>query len=202
MSIGTPKSWIAGLFAAFTASLCCIAPLFAVIGGAGSASTYFGWIEPYRPYIIGLTIIVFALTWYNLLKPKNVQKDNCGCEVQKKSFMMSKRFLMVVSVISALLITFPYYSSLLYANPKTVPITGTINKKLANVEFSIEGMSCEGCTSHIDGGLRGIRGIASSTTSFEKRMDLISYNPDSISVDSISRKIRKIGYRNKIISKK
>ncbi len=202
MNTGTSKSWIAGLFAAFTASLCCIVPLFAVIGGAGSASTYFSWIEPYRPYIIGLTILVFVLAWYNLLKRKDIQKDNCGCEVQKTSFMGSKKFLMVVTVISALLITFPYYSSLLYASPKTASITGTVNKKLANVKFSIEGMSCEGCTSHIDGGLRGISGIASSTTSFEQRMALVSYNPDSITADSISRKIRKIGYRNKIISKK
>ncbi|WP_131538552.1 mercuric transport protein MerTP [Pedobacter nototheniae] len=201
MSIGSPKSWIAGLFAAFTASLCCIAPLFAVIGGAGSASTYFGWIEPYRPYIIGLTILVFALAWYKLLKAGDVQKDNCGCEVQQKSFMGSKKFLIVVTVISALLITFPYYSSLLYASPKTAPTTRTVRKKLANVKFSIAGMSCEGCTSHIDGGLNGISGIASSTTSFEQRMALVSYDPDSITADSISKKIRKIGYRNTIITK-
>ncbi|MES2448518.1 MAG: mercuric transport protein MerTP [Bacteroidota bacterium] len=201
MSTGSPKSWIAGLFAAFTASLCCIVPLFAVIGGAVSAPTYFGWIAPYRPYIIGLTILVFALAWYNLLKRKDMQEDNCGCEVQKRSFMGSKKFLMVVTVISALLITFPYYSSLLYASPKTLSATRTVGKKLANVKFAIEGMSCEGCTSHIDGGLSGAKGIFSSKTSFEKAMAVVSYNPDSISADSISKKIKKIGYKNNIITK-
>jgi mercuric ion transport protein len=202
MSTGTQKSWIAGLFAALTASLCCIVPLFALIGGAGSAATYFNWIEPYRPYIIGLTIVIFALAWNNILTRKNSQKDDCGCETPTKSFMGSKRFLSIVTLISFLLVTFPYYSSLLYASPNTAQTGAAEKKKLATVKFSIQGMSCEGCTSHIDGGLSGIKGIFSSATSFEKAIAVISYNPDSISTDSISKKIRKIGYRNTIITKK
>ena len=53
MSTDLHKSWIAGVFAAFSASLCCIVPVVALIGGAGGVSTYFNWVEPYRPYIIG-----------------------------------------------------------------------------------------------------------------------------------------------------
>lgn len=201
MRSNTHKGWLAGLFASLTASLCCIVPLFAIIGGAGSAATYFSWIEPYRPYIIGLTIVIFALAWYNLLTRKNGQKDDCGCETPNKSFMGSKRFLSVVTLISFLLVTFPYYSSLLYASPNTVQADAVEKKKFATVKFSIQGMSCEGCTSHIDGGLSGAKGIFSSKTSFEKAMAVVSYNPDSISADSISKKIKKIGYKNNIITK-
>lgn len=201
MSIGKQKSWIAGLFAALTASLCCIAPLFVIIGGAGSISMYFNWIEPYRPYIIGLTIILFALTWYNVLAGKNQQKDHCKCEGEAKSFIGSKRFLSIVTVISFLLITFPYYSNLLYASPNKTQSSAAEKKKFTTVRFSIQGMSCEGCTSHIDSGISSIGGILSSKTSFEKAMAVVSYDPHSISADSISKKIRKIGYRNNIITK-
>eukprot|EP01137_Pigoraptor_chileana_P008988 Opistho-2@56579 len=201
MSIGTTKSWIAGLFAAFTASLCCIVPLIALLGGAGSASTYFNWVEPYRPYIIGLSVILFALAWYNVLIKRNRQRDDCGCEGEKKGFLRSKKFLLIITVVPALLITFPYYSNLLYAGQNKTVVSGRLPKSLKTVSLSIQGMSCAGCTSHIDGGLHGIGGISSVTTSFEKATTVVSYDVDSISADSISKKIRKIGYRNTIINK-
>lgn len=201
MSIGTQKSWIAGLFAASTASLCCILPLFAIIGGAGSASTYVGWLEPYHPYIIGLTVILFALAWYNLLTKKTLQKDDCGCDEQKKSFISSKRFLLIVTVLSGLLIAFPYYSARLYAKQNNTPNNGAATKKLETVKLAIQGMSCASCTNHIDGGLSGVSGIARSTTSFEKATTVVSYDPDSISVDSISKKIKQIGYTNSLVKK-
>lgn len=195
------KSWIAGLFAAFMASLCCIVPLIAFIIGAGSASTNFNWIEPYRPYIIGLTVILFALAWSNTLIKRSSQKDDCGCDGDTKHFLKSKRFLLIVTVLSGLLITFPYYSNFLYAGQNKTLNSGVLPKTLKTVSLSIQGMSCAACTNHIDGGLKGISGIAHVTTSFEKATTVVSYNVDSISADSISKKIRKIGYRNTIITK-
>lgn len=201
MSKKIGKSWIAGLFAASMASLCCIVPLLAIFGGATGAASYFSWLEPYRPYIIGLTIILFALAWYNVLAKKPMVTDECGCEDESKSFMKSKKFLLIVTVISALLITFPYYSSLLYAGQKKDGLIETSQKKLATAKLAIQGMSCAACTAHIDDGLAGIKGIARSTTSFEKAITVVNYDPDSISADSISKKIRKIGYRNNLIKK-
>ncbi|MEJ5996627.1 mercuric transport protein MerTP [Pedobacter sp. Du54] len=195
------NSWIAGLVAAAMASLCCILPMFAIIGGVGgSSATYFSWAEPYRPYIIALTIVLFGLAWYNMLQKKAIKKAECGCEEEAKGFMNSKGFLLIVTVISGLLITFPYYSDLLYAKPVAAVTVGQSQKRLATARLSIQGMSCAGCTSHIDGGLKGISGISRSMTSFEKAMTEVSYDPDSISTDSISKKIRQIGYRNNIIN--
>lgn len=199
MSTGLQKSWIAGLFAAFTASLCCIIPLFTIIAGTGSAVSYLNWLEPYRPYIIGLTILLFAIAWYNMLRKKPLQQDDCGCENDTTNFMSSKKFLLIVTVISGLLITFPYYSTLLYAGQNATTNINSTPKKLQTVKFAIQGMSCAACTNHIDGGLSGIGGIAKSTTSFETATTLVSYDPDSMSADSISKKIRKIGYKNTLI---
>lgn len=61
------KSWISGILAALAASLCCIAPLLAIFGGVSGAATYFNWVEPYRPYIIAITILIFAFAWYQKL---------------------------------------------------------------------------------------------------------------------------------------
>lgn len=65
------KGWVAGLLTAVAASLCCITPVLAFLGGASGLASSFSWIEPYRPYLIGLTIAVFAFAWYQNSNRKN-----------------------------------------------------------------------------------------------------------------------------------
>ncbi len=50
----------AGLLAALAASLCCITPLLAVVGGLGGVASSFAWLEPFRPYLIVLTVGVLG----------------------------------------------------------------------------------------------------------------------------------------------
>ena len=50
----------AGLLTAITASLCCITPVLALIAGTSGIASTFSWIEPFRPYLIGLTILVLG----------------------------------------------------------------------------------------------------------------------------------------------
>jgi nicotinamide riboside transporter PnuC len=89
MTVKNTKSWIAGIIAAIAASLCCITPVLAFLGGASGLASSFSWIEPYRPYLIGLTIAIFAFAWYQKLKPQ--KKVDCDCEEDNtKSFWQSK----------------------------------------------------------------------------------------------------------------
>ncbi len=72
-----------GLFAAVASSSCCIPPVIALIAGVGGSASALSWMEPFRPYLIGLAIVAIGYAWYNYLKPKNA--DDCGCEVDAKS---------------------------------------------------------------------------------------------------------------------
>jgi mercuric ion transport protein len=79
------KGFIAGLLTATAASLCCITPLLAFLGGATGLASSFSWIEPSRPYLIGLTLFVFAFAWFQKLNPQ-IHTD-CNCETgNTKSF--------------------------------------------------------------------------------------------------------------------
>ncbi len=54
----------AGLLTAIAASLCCITPVLALVAGtSGLASTFF-LAQTFRPYFIGLTILV---SWFCLV---------------------------------------------------------------------------------------------------------------------------------------
>ncbi len=52
-----------GIFAAIAASLCCITPLLALLAGASGAASSLSWLEPARPYLIGLAIYYLGFAW-------------------------------------------------------------------------------------------------------------------------------------------
>ena len=72
----------AGLLTAFAASLCCITPVLALIAGTSGLASSFSWLEPFRPYLIGLTILVLGFAWYQKLKPK--KEIDCDCETPEQ----------------------------------------------------------------------------------------------------------------------
>ena len=108
-----------GIFAAIAASLCCITPVLALLAGASGAASSLSWLEPARPYLIGLAIATLAFAWYKALSTK--PNAACGldgtCAVEKKSFLASKTFLIIITVAAIALIAFPYYANIFY--PKT-----------------------------------------------------------------------------------
>ena len=68
----------ATMLAAFAASSCCIIPLIAVvIGGSGSALS---WMAPFRPFLIGFTLLALGYTWRKQLK----KQRNC-CDTERPS---------------------------------------------------------------------------------------------------------------------
>src|SRR5690606_27497873 len=159
------KGWVTGLFAALAASLCCITPVLALLGGASGLASSFSWIEPFRPYLIGLTVLVFAFAWYQKLKPQ--KQVDCDCEADnKKSFWQSKSFLGIVTVIAALLISFPYYAKAFYPKPQETKVVVVDKTNIQQAVFKIKGMTCESCTEHVNGEISKVNGVIQFQTSY------------------------------------
>ena len=104
-----------GLILAFTSSLCCIAPILAIISGTGNAVAPFNWAAPLRPYFIGATVLVLGLAFYRTYKPQ--PKDECGCE-EKKGVLQSRTFLWIIATVSILLSAFPWYARYFQPNAR------------------------------------------------------------------------------------
>lgn len=188
------KGWVAGLLTAVAASLCCITPVLAFLGGASGLASSFSWIEPYRPYLIGLTIAVFAFAWYQKLKPQ--KQIDCDCEADnKKSFWQSKAFLAIVTVVAGLLIAFPYYAKIFYPKPQEAKVIIVDKSNIQTAEFKIKGMTCEGCTEHINSELSKTSGVIEFNTSYEKNNSLVKFDNSKTSVDSLVSVINKTGYK-------
>lgn len=193
------KGWIAGIFTAIAASLCCITPVLAFLGGASGLASSFLWIEPYRPYLIGFTIAVFAFAWYQKLKPK--KQIDCNCEAgTKESFLQSGLFLAFVTIIAALLIAFPYYAKIFYPKPQETKVIIVNKSDMATVQLNISGMDCEGCIALINGELSKVDGVIEANTSYKNANAIVKFDNTKTSVDSLAGIVNRIGY--KVISSK
>lgn len=155
-----------GLLVAFTASLCCITPVLALISGVGGVAASFSWMEPFRPFMIALTIGVLGFAWYQKLKPRSQEEIECDCEEDgKEPYIQSKMFLGIVSVVAAVLLTFPSYSHIFYPENETKSAEGITVSNIRQVNLEISGMTCTGCEEHVKHAsfeLEGVLQVAAS----------------------------------------
>lgn len=199
ISIKSPGTYTsAGLLSAFAASLCCITPVIALLAGSSSMAANFSWIDPARPYLIGLSIAVLACAWYVKLKPAKSNDMDCNCETTKKaSFLQSKTFLSIVTVFAILMMTFPLYAKMFYPKPKVQAATVAVTDKKQQVNFTIQGMTCEGCEEHVNNELSKVKGVINYKTSYADRNSIVSFDKSKVDVKTIEAAINKTGYKVK-----
>ena len=182
----------AGLLTAIAASLCCITPVLALIAGTSGLASTFTWLEPLRPYFIGLTILVLGFAWHQKLKPK--KQIDCNCDTEEKpKFIHSKKFLGIINAFAIVMLAFPYFSSIFY--PKTEKQIIVVDKSnIQKVEFSISGMTCASCEEHVYHEVNKLKGIISSNASYEKSNAIVEFDNSKTNITEIEKAIKSTGY--------
>lgn len=178
-----------GIIAAIASSLCCIVPLLALIAGGTGAATNLSWMEPFRPYLIGFTILVLGYAWYQKLKPQ----EDC-CINQKTNFMETKLFLTIISIFAIGMLSFPSFSGNFYDN---TPIEqGVFSADSSKVVLNIEGMTCGSCENHINHALNNTVGVISCSTSYKEGSTTIVYDTKKTNLKELNKIInKKTGYK-------
>ena len=183
----------ASLLTAITASLCCITPVLALIAGTSGIASTFSWLEPFRPYLITLTILVLAIAWYQKLKPKK-QEIDCDCEEERPKFINSKKLLFLVTLFAASMLAFPYYTQLFYPNTSK-EVVFVSDSNINKVEYAIKGMSCSGCEVHIESEVNKLDGIIEVKASHEKGNTIVTYDKTKVTSKEIKDVVKKTGYK-------
>lgn len=188
----------AGILSAIAASLCCITPVLALIAGS-SGIVSFSWLEPARPYLIGVTVLVLGFAWYQKLK---LQKEENCCvtdalpagKTGKSKFIQSKSFLAIVTVFAFLMLAFPYYSKIFYPETeREIIIIDKSNIQIAG--FKISGMTCEGCEEHVKREVNKLRGIIKADVFYEKENAEIQFDNSKTNITEIEQAINLTGYQ-------
>lgn len=197
-SNSSSKSIGAGLLVAFTASLCCITPVFATLAGIGGIASSISWMEPFRPYLIGLTVLVLGFAWYQKLKPRTQEEIDCACEDDERpSFWQSKKFLGIVTVFAVLMLAFPTYSGIFFSdNSNTSNVIVISENDILNAELSIKGMTCTGCEHSVNAALNNSEGVLEASSSYENGIALVKFDQSKVSVEQLATAVEEAtGYK-------
>lgn len=186
----------AGVLSAIAASLCCITPFIALLAGSSSLTANLSWLEPARPYMIGLSVAVLAFAWFQKLKPINKSDMNCNCDTAKKpSFVQSKAFLGIVTIFAVLMMTFPLYARELFPKSQQQNIPVAQVKNIQTATFSLKGMSCEACEGHVNGEAAKVKGVVDVKTSYAKGISTVKFDTKQATIEQIKSAIAKTGYQ-------
>ena len=192
------KSMGAGLLVAFTASLCCITPVFATLAGIGGIASSFSWMDPFRPYLIGLTVLVLGFAWYQKLKPRTAEEIECACEEDEKpSFWQSKKFLGIVTVFAILMLAFPSYSGIFFPDKSNAANVIVVKENdIVDAELSIEGMTCTGCEHSVNYALNDSEGVIDASSSYQSGTASVKFDQSKVSVNELANAVEEaIGYK-------
>ena len=188
------------LLTAITASLCCITPVLALLAGTSGMAATFSFVEPFRPYLIGLTVLVLAFAWYQQLKPK---KDiDCDCETEdlpdgkaeKPKFIKSNLFLGLVTVFSFVMLAFPYYSAIFYPENKA-KIQPQFTKSINNLTLNVKGMTCESCNLHVENTLAQLPGYINAKADYKTGTVKVEFDASKSSEKEVKDAVNSTGYK-------
>ncbi|RYZ16259.1 MAG: mercuric transport protein MerTP [Chitinophagaceae bacterium] len=189
------KSASLGLVSSLAASLCCIAPLAAAVGGVSGVASSVSRIEPARPYLVAVTLLLLGFAWVQQLRP--VKADDCGCAVPaRRSRLRSTGFLATVTVLAGALLTFPYYAPLLRSPHPVAPAMNTLtaSNAVCQVTLPVKGMGCASCEPEVEEAVAKLPGIRSVKASCVQKNTVVRYDSTQTSIAAITSAINSTGY--------
>jgi mercuric ion transport protein len=105
---------IVGILSAIGASICCVGPLVLLaLGVSGAWIGSLTALEPYRPILIGLTLLFLGLAFYRLylVRPACSPESACG---NPRSLRRRRVAFWIVTVLVLGLIAVPWFAPLFY----------------------------------------------------------------------------------------
>lgn len=207
-----------GIAAAIAASLCCILPVLSIAFGLGAfgAAAFF---ESLRPYLLTVVVVALAFSFYQMYFRRQSCAEGEACAT-KPFGTANKIFLWVAAIAIGVVAMFPHYSEYIVAaltkKPKAPAEISQPNAVIENqpeslIETSaainppesqnqkttvivVQGMTCEGCASHINVALMDVKGVISAKANFREKNVKVVYDPRQVTVEGIKKGINDTGY--------
>lgn len=187
--------WVA-LGTAVAASLCCLTPVMGILAGVGGIASTFSWLDPARPYLIAVTVLVLSFAWYKKLRPAKSDGIDCTCETNEKpGFWQTKAFLAVVTLTAGLLAAFPYYSGVFFKSANAAPII-VEKENIAMATIHIQGMTCAGCEQSVNKALRDKVGVLETKSDYTQGIAWVKYDKSRTGFEDFRDAVEKtVGYK-------
>ena len=114
--------------------------------------------------------------------------------------LQSTGFLASVTILAALLLTFPYYGAALYpkvrpsaTGPVTGPATGPAPVWQTRT-YRIQGMSCEACARHVEQAVQQVPGVQAVAVSYDQATAQVRFDAAQAQAAQVESAINGTGY--------
>ena len=182
-----------GMFAALAASSCCIPPVIAALAGVGGIAGSLSWMEPLRPYLIGIAVLAIGYAWYNHYQ-RQKSDDCCAIDVKPKWYQ-TKGFLIGITLFAAVSIAFPYYSQIFFPSNNNKEVVVVSSENIQEVKFNVSGMTCESCEEHVKSEVNKLPGIVSVFASSKEGTAYVKFDNSKTDKVAITTAINGTGYQ-------
>ena len=144
-----------------------------------------------------MAIATLAFAWYKALttKPSTACGPDGTCAVEKKSFLASKTFLIIITVAAIALIVFPYYANIFYPKTPKQNIVVAESNNISTASFNIKGMSCKACETEVNNELHKVAGVIDAQTFYDKGTSIVKYDTSKATVEQLKNAITQTGYK-------
>ena len=188
--------WSAGgaLAAALLSSACCWLPLL-LIGAGASAAGVAGFFEAYRAWFLGATGLLLGAGFYFVY----IRKPRCApgeaCEVPNPKLQrMNRVMLWIATVFVAAFAAFPNYVGVLLGGGGTPAAAQTAG---ISRTYAIEGMTCEGCATHVREAIEKVPGVVAADVSYPERRARVTFSAGTgVDDGAVLAAIANVGYRS------
>lgn len=184
------------ILTAIVASVCCIGPTLLAFVGVGSLGAFIS-LESYRPYFIGLTILLLGFAFYLTYRKKEIACEDGSCKVVKAG-KWNKIGVWTSAVIALAAILFPYFSVTPVATASVIDPPGK-PIDYATALLSINGMDCEACANGLQASLSRIKGVKSAVVDYKEGSALMKYNPEKVAPAAFVNLLTRAGYKSRIV---
>lgn len=193
---GSNISSVSSVVTAVVESLCCIGPALLAIVGVGSLG-FFGALESYRPYFIGLTAVLIALAFYLTYRKKEVMCEDGTCKVVKAG-KWNKISVWTSAVIALTAILLSYVNFAPTASVASVTQSDT-QSHYATAILNIKGMDCEACANGLQASLSQLKGVRSAEVKYKDESAIMNYNSAIVAPSAFVKLITKAGYKATVV---
>lgn len=183
----TTLSTVGSVATAIVASLCCIGPAVLAIAGAGSIGA-FSAFETYRPYFIGVTVLLLGSAFYLTYRKREVKCEDGSCKIEGAG-KWNKLGVWSATIIAVLAISYPYLAA------KSSATTNAAFTPKATVVLEVKGMTCTACASHIQTALSEVKGVHRASVEYETGKGVVEYDPALVQPEALIKRVDEAGYK-------
>jgi len=190
----TKLTTVGSVVAAIVASLCCIGPVVVALIGVGSIGA-FSMFEAYRPYLIGVTVLLLGLAFYLTYRKREVICEDGTCTIESAT-KWNKMAVWLASILATLAIAFPSFD---FTNAAAAEAMLSEKSQqsltLAVAVLDIQGMDCAGCAKGLEATLARAEGVKKAAVDFEQARAVIEYDSAKVQPETLLTYVDETGFK-------